>query len=310
MLEVKVENSLSKALVLTAYHTLIIHLLFPRTDSEQEDPIVTSEELLVDFCSSASRLLEIFSFVDADNANDRLITRARSSTFVDIFVLGLDVCSRAIDYIYTRTQRGSESECQIIAWKETELESIASQMHKIAKSETLLTANNLRAIKKKLKHVKSRFTEFKLGHTNSRSSIDDDSRMFTDSTICTPSSSSCFTQTNQSVPDVQSNPLMEGLMPHDYSAPLPDLWTENSLMDFSTWPSAVLAEGDGHGFHPVDWMGDGHGHKPGIDDSTIWPGLQDSAAPNRGAHIGRTPGPLPEGRDVTSAMSYSDNRPV
>lgn len=174
VLEVKVENALSKALVLTAYHTTIIHLLFPRLESP-EDRATVSEELLTNFCHSGKNLLQLFSVVDAEHDIDHLITRIRSSTFADVFVLGLDVCSRALDHFYGRLFAGSSVETETISSKVADLTSIASDMHATSKSETLITAKNLRLVKKKLKEVKLLFHSINPSHgPRSTSSVDDE----------------------------------------------------------------------------------------------------------------------------------------
>ncbi|KAL8718300.1 MAG: hypothetical protein Q9225_004542 [Loekoesia sp. 1 TL-2023] len=273
VLEVNVKNALSKALVLTAYHTTIIHLLFPHLDSP-EDRIVVSEEILTDFCISAKSLLDLFSVVDAEHDTDHLITKIRSSTFADVFVLGLDVCSRAIDYFYARLQHGSALEAEKISRKAADLTSIVSDMHAISKSETLLTAKNLRLVKKKLKNVKLLFHSFGDPHgTGSSSSIEDDLGQ-----LVNP-------------PDAQ----ISDLLMLDPNAPLSELWPSAAPMEFSSTPYNAFSGEDTHAFSQVGWKGnadtnklsnDGIGATLGPSNIPIGPPKDDQMARGQQGHDG------------------------
>ncbi|ERF71505.1 hypothetical protein EPUS_00494 [Endocarpon pusillum Z07020] len=254
VLEVKVENALSKALVLTAYHTTIIHLLFPRLDSADER-VYVSEELLEDFCTSSRSLLELFSVADAEHDGSNLITRMRSSTFADVFVLGLDVCGRAIEYFHIRSQEASELERKNISKKAVDIELISSQLHKISKSETLLTAKNLRPVKKKLKEVKLRFSHADaLYDTEPPSSINSDIGIFPDSggstlkPMPTPTTSAPLFQAIQGIPELQLDVPIQGLFPQEFSAPLPEGWPKASSLDFGSGPSDISSRDN-----QIDW---------------------------------------------------------
>ena len=259
VLEVKVENVLSKALVLTAYHTTIIHLLFPRLDSA-DDRVYVSEELLEDFCTSSRSLLELFSVADAEHDGSNLITRMRSSTFADVFVLGLDVCSRAIEYFHIRSQEASELERKNISKKATDIELISSQLHKTSKSETLLTAKNLRPVKKKLKIVKLRFSHADAPYgAKPLSSINGDTGIFPDSggstlkptptPTPTPTTNATLFQAIQGIPELQLDVPIQGLFPQDFSAPLPESWPKAPSLDFGSGPSDILSSRD----NQIDW---------------------------------------------------------
>lgn len=231
LLEVKVENALSKALVLTAYHTTIIHLLFPRLESP-EDRVTVTEELLNDFYHSARNLLQMFLVVNAEHDVDHLITRIRSSTFADVFVLGLDVCSRALDLFYGQLMAGSIAEIDIIRSKIEDLASIATDMHAISKSETLITAKNLRLVKKKLKEVKLLFHSVSPSRgSESASSADDEPNQLEtplDAQILGP-------------PWLESNDA------------LPELWPTAAPSDFSSGPYNLFAGIDTQMFDQLNW---------------------------------------------------------
>ncbi|KAL8734409.1 MAG: hypothetical protein Q9181_003230 [Wetmoreana brouardii] len=244
VLEVKVENALSKALILTAYHTTIIHLLFPRLDSP-DDWVTVSEELLADFCLSGKSLLQLFSVVDAEHDTDHLITRIRSSTFADVFVLGLDVCGRALKHFYTRLLEGSPTEAENISSKVAELTSIATDMHATSKSETLITAKNLRLVKKRLKAVKLLFHSMGAprGHGSS-SSADDE-----------PSQS--LTPLDAQIPD---------LPPLDPNAALPELWPTAAPLEFSSTAYDAFTGGDAQALSQFGWTENADTYKLGNTD--------------------------------------------
>ncbi|KAI9676093.1 MAG: hypothetical protein M1817_000836 [Caeruleum heppii] len=153
LLESKVENAWSQALVLTAYHTMIVHMLFPRQESSG-DPVVISQPLLDEFCNSARALLNIFSVIDGSRDADRLIAGSQTSTAAATFMLGLDVCGRALNYFYARCLEGSEQEFRIISNRINELATFASEMHQVAKAEMMQPAKRTRTVKKTLKHAK------------------------------------------------------------------------------------------------------------------------------------------------------------
>ena len=235
VLEVKVENASSKALVLAAYHTTMIHLLFPRLNSP-EDRVLVSEELLTDFCTSGKSLLKLFSVIDADQDSSHLIARMRSSTFADVFVLGLDVCGRAIEYFHSRSREGSPLERENIASKTPDVVSIASQMHRISKTETLLTAKNLRLVKKNLKRVKSLFNSASVPHEPTSSSLtnDETAKFFGSgsSTLSpTPTTSAALSNGTQSIPEMDLDAQAQSSSPYKFDALPAELWTSSATYD-------------------------------------------------------------------------------
>ncbi|KAL8641986.1 MAG: hypothetical protein Q9228_001280 [Teloschistes exilis] len=245
VLEIEVENALSKALVLTAYHTTIIHLLFPRLESP-EDPISVSEDLLTHFLHSARNLLQLFLVVDAEHDTDHLITRIRSSTFADVFVLGLDACSRALDHFRGRLFAGSAVEAETITSKLADLTSIACDMHATSKSESLITAKNLRLVKKKLKEVKLLFHSINPPFgPRSTPSVDDE-----------PSQS--LTPLDAQVP---------GLGPLDANDALPELWPTAAPLDFSSGAYDLFAGVNAQALNQLDWTQNAVDHN--IDEASI-----------------------------------------
>ena len=270
MLEIKVHNASSKALVLTAYHTTIIHLLFPRPDSlnDRLSRVFVSGELLASFCASSKSLLDLFKTVDADHDSAHLITQIRSSTFADVFVLGLDVCSRAIDYFHTTSKEGSARERDNISSNMADLLSIVSHMHRISKSETLLTAKNLRPVKKNLKRVKLLFRTDG-GSANDSSMDDDPARSFDNgssnlSVISTTSNTTSNATQATSIPDFDGP--VPNLSPFDFNALPSDIWSNSNPFD-------LLSGGDNQSIQKIGWVGDEEAHVHKGDDMSGQPSL-------------------------------------
>ena len=234
ILEVKVENALSKALVLTAYHTTIIHLLFPRLETV-EDRVIVSEELLTEFFASSNSLRDLFAVVEQATDTEHPITKIRSSTFADVFVLGLDVCGRAIEYFYIRSQEGSVLEVENIYRRTADLASMALDMHKIAKSEILLTAKNLRLVKKKLKKVKLLLHSAgnPRGTETSTSSVDE---------VSTPVSQ-----------DIQLGGQIPELFPFETTTQLPGIWSSAELSETNLIPNDMFPGGENPAFNQISW---------------------------------------------------------
>lgn len=234
VIESNVKNVLSKALVLTPYHTLIIHMLFPRLNSA-ENTVIVSEKLLHEFSTSANSIMNIIEAVNAENDNNLLITSIRSSTFADVFVLGLDACGKAMDYFYTRSQEGDESEVEIISSRKKDLISYANAMHKIAKSERLVTAKNIRAVKKRLKKTKLSFSQSSLSSTECNSSVDENVAPLTNYASPMPISTPGFAGFEPSIhaaSSMQIDSTIQELFGHDFQIPSTGPWLDGSSLDF------------------------------------------------------------------------------
>ncbi|KAI4246318.1 MAG: hypothetical protein L6R40_001986 [Gallowayella cf. fulva] len=285
VLEVKVENALSKALVLTAYHTTIIHLLFPRLESP-EDRVTVSEDLLTHFFHSSKTLLQLFAIVDAEHDTDHLITRIRSSTFADVFVLGLDVCGRALDHFYGRLLAGSSVEAETISSKLADLTSMASDMHATSKSEILITAKNLRLVKKKLKEVKLLFHSINppLG-PESTPSLEDE-----------PNPS--LTPLDAQVP---------GLPPFDANDALSQLWpTPAATLDFSSGAYEMFAGVGAQAFNQIDWTEKAGNHNP--DEASMGAMLVPPKVP-AGPHRDFSMASSQHGHETVARVPGGDNAP-
>jgi len=150
--------SSSQSYVLTAYQTVIIHLLFPRSDVEIDDTAVCAK-LLDAFDTSVKSLLEIFAKIHGDGLSTFLLDPSWCNT-ANIFTLELDACARALDYIYTRLVRSVGVERQILYSRRHELFRCAATLHAAAKGDKLSSASRLRLVKKQLKKVRMQFEHF------------------------------------------------------------------------------------------------------------------------------------------------------
>ena len=306
VLEVKVDNISSKALVLAAYHTTIIHLLFPHLKSI-EDRVLVSEELLTDFCTSSKSLLELFSVVDTDHDSSHLIAQMRSSTFADVFVLGLDACGRAIEYFYSQSQEGSALERENIARKTMDIVSIASHMHKISKSEILLTAKNLRLVKKKLKKVKLLFNLANPPHdAASSSSAHDETVKFLDSGSSTlsptPTTNIAFPKGTQSIPELNLDAQVQGLSPYNFDALLPELWPNSAPYD-------MLSGGDIQGLSHFGREPDRSAHDHNNENVGAVLGLPSNPTKDPACSTERTTHPTPQNALAGHLQGHNEMAP-
>ena len=149
--------SSSQCYVLTAYQTVIIHLLFPRSDIDTDEAVVTAK--MLDFLgTSVDSLLDVFARLHGDGRTTVLLDPSWGNT-ANIFTLELDACGRALDYIYTCLARSVGAEHQIIYSRRHELSQYAALLHGAAKSDKLASASRLRVVKKQLKKVRMQFEQ-------------------------------------------------------------------------------------------------------------------------------------------------------
>ena len=145
----------SQGLLLAAYHTMIIHFLFPRTQGVAESIPVT-ENLIEDFSTSARALLRVSDTVDSRYGNAGMTMGEYPENIAEIFMLGLDACGRGITRIQTRARNNSESEASLTARKE-EIEKLVRDLLDLTKHEKLAKTKRAKAVKKQLKQVVQNF---------------------------------------------------------------------------------------------------------------------------------------------------------
>ena len=157
----------SQGLLLAAYHTMIVHFLFPRVQSVAESAPIT-DHLIKDFLSSARALLRMSDVVDTTDGNAGMTMGLYPETIAEIFALGLDACGRAFAQIQSRARSNPESEASFTARRE-ELEKVAADLRNLSKHEKLAKTKRARPVKKQLKQIKRAFD----GHNAQNSQLFD-----------------------------------------------------------------------------------------------------------------------------------------
>ena len=145
----------SQGLLLAAYHTMIIHFLFPRIQGVTESIPVT-ENLIDDFSTSARALLRVSDTVDSRYGNAGMTMGEYPENIAEIFMLGLDACGRGITRIQTRARNNSDSKASLTARKE-EIEKLVRDLLELTKNEKLAKTKRAKAVKKQLKQVVQNF---------------------------------------------------------------------------------------------------------------------------------------------------------
>ena len=149
----------SKTVIVIAYHTIIIHMLFPR--QEVDTQVVVTESLLDGFRASVTALIGIGSTIEAtQSTSNLLVSDLRPLADTETFALGLEVCGRAISYMYKRAVEGSVAEHEVFSHHCQDLANFAAQMHKLIQGEILRKAKRFQAVKRTLKQAKLSLQRF------------------------------------------------------------------------------------------------------------------------------------------------------
>ena len=169
------QNSQPQKLVLSAYHTLIIHLLFPSRYLRTGDgDVPITDGLIGDFCNSTKALLRVSPAVDCSLNESRgkmNLVGSNLDVSAEIFMLGLDACSRAFAYLQKSTLVSREaafmsgqdkllvlaSGLRALLKRGDELANHASQLQGLAKCELLRRTKRSKAVKRQLKQVMQGF---------------------------------------------------------------------------------------------------------------------------------------------------------
>ncbi|KAK1519938.1 hypothetical protein CPAR01_15431 [Colletotrichum paranaense] len=163
LLNRQVAHAPSRSLVLSVYHTMAIHLLFPAIlpgAPPPAEPFSLTAETVERFIGSAQELVGIMlQIAEQTSQEGPVIMPAQSkNSFPDVFCLALDTCARGLSFIYAQKQAGVlNMEPQMIAVYEGRLEALASRLLGIAASDFLSPGGQVRAIKKHLKAVMRAF---------------------------------------------------------------------------------------------------------------------------------------------------------
>lgn len=156
LFEPQVGCEISQSIVLSAYHTMIIHFLFPRSSDLGKSTSVT-ESLIDDVCRSARALLQVSPALERPRDRSRMTMGPCPRTIAEVFVLGLDACGRALAYFQSRSRLNVEPEASLVSAKHEELSNLASNLRFLSKNENLRQIKRIQAVKKQLKQVVQTF---------------------------------------------------------------------------------------------------------------------------------------------------------
>ena len=142
----------AEGLLLAAYHTMIIHFLFPRTQNIGESVPVT-DALIDDFISSARSLLRVSPALDSTYGKGGMTMGLYPITIAEVFMLGLDACGRGLTQIHARGVGHPDTEGPVISAKSGQLAKLALDLRGLSKQEKLTKTKRVKGVKKQLKNV-------------------------------------------------------------------------------------------------------------------------------------------------------------
>ncbi|PYH94088.1 hypothetical protein BO71DRAFT_240081 [Aspergillus ellipticus CBS 707.79] len=146
----------TQAFLLNAYHALTIHMVFA-ADRAGQQPRVSSS-VIDSFCQSAFALLAITQQKPLRPTSPMPAPKADGLDGTHMTVFGLETCSRALLYIYSRYTQGSTEEQDTIAMRQDQLRSIADQLHQVCKDDSVLRLGSaISSVRKRFKYVKLAF---------------------------------------------------------------------------------------------------------------------------------------------------------
>ena len=147
---------ISQSIVLSAYHTMIVHFLFPRSSNLDRTTPVT-DGLIEDVCRSVRALLQVSPALEKTQVSGRMTVELFPCTIAEVFVLGLDACSRAFAHFQTRSRLNVESEALLVSSRHEDISRLASDLRALSKHENLRQTKRTKAVKKQLKQVVQAF---------------------------------------------------------------------------------------------------------------------------------------------------------
>ena len=151
-------------MVLCAYRTLIIQLLFPRGRSG-DAPVPITSALVEDVCYSVEEVLGSARTIVSSQISLSFFHNDASGarTIAETLALGLDACGRALAYIHGRALAGTKAEYVIVAERKDVFATYAEKLHKVSKEPIPWNSILIRPIKRRLKDVKFAFSSWGQG---------------------------------------------------------------------------------------------------------------------------------------------------
>lgn len=286
-----------QSIVLIAYHTMIIHMLFPQRQTS-DSVIIMTPERINEFCQSTTALVSISQSLALPNKSASLLPGPglKATNVAETFALALDACSRAMSYIHTRANSGRD-EYQVIAARNSELLYLAEQLHNISRGELSRASPTMRAIKKRLKLSKMVFLSFQ----------EDASQLLTNGD---PSALSQFRSRIQTLSQ-SSSPSLSGALsqpgsprPDDPSY-LPPIPNNLSLDMFLRGADSSPPMSSHEGFDPIQF-----GHNSGsLDNSGMGSPFSPAGMSPPPAKVRKTLSPSPD-RFPTTNSSFHFSEPA
>ncbi|BCR94106.1 Zn(II)2Cys6 transcription factor [Aspergillus luchuensis] len=149
----------SRSFLLTAYHSIAIHMLFSGDKNDQKRPAI-SPSVIDPFCQSASALLTILQQRPSRLANLMPTKEFRSVDESSIMLYALDTCSRGFSYIYAQHEHSSIEERNVISHQQSQLAHLANQLHEACKGDVISRLGAaILPVKKRLKRAKQAFEQ-------------------------------------------------------------------------------------------------------------------------------------------------------
>lgn len=157
-------------LVLSAYHALIIHFLFPSSEfmTGGRDVRIT-DGLIEDFCASIEALLRVSPVRESSRGEGGRMRLYGDDHNVsaEVFMIGLDACSRVFAHLQSSTRLSHEdastsgqeelmmlaSGLRALLRRGDELADLASRLQALARCEVLRSTKRSKAVKRQLKEV-------------------------------------------------------------------------------------------------------------------------------------------------------------
>ncbi|KAI0398133.1 hypothetical protein F5Y17DRAFT_412425 [Xylariaceae sp. FL0594] len=155
----EVSHTPARALVVMVYHTIGIHVLFPRqTQAQTEHPesSVLTPELIDRFCASAEEIHNILTAVhhSLDTGSLSMISSQLHPSSPEIFILALDSCSRALSSICSHQGRsGRPHGFDFFTYYRSRLESLAQRLFALADEQFFCPRASLHAVRRRLKGI-------------------------------------------------------------------------------------------------------------------------------------------------------------
>ncbi|KAJ9293899.1 transcriptional regulator family: Fungal Specific TF [Paecilomyces variotii] len=158
----KLKHDPSRTFVLTVYHSMAIHLLFPHTRKTGRTAGTSgpNSAVIEDLCFSAKELIKIItSALEPLDVEPLSHVASQLHPFSpDTFTLALDTCCRAMEIVCA----GRTSEPQSISpdtWQlyEPQLRSIATNLYELGQIQNFSTGPSCRAVRKQIEAIARQF---------------------------------------------------------------------------------------------------------------------------------------------------------